>query len=127
MTKSIQGITKKGRGRPRTTGPGTGIMVRAQDDLLAALDDWIDGQREADLSRPEAIRRLVEIGLAAGKPAARPTSPAKKNTERAAELAAKTIDKKLDPAAPPAEREVRKRKLLQGPSMVREARRDRPK
>ena len=33
------------------------------DAPLAALDSWIDEQQEPDLSRPEAIRRLVELGL----------------------------------------------------------------
>jgi hypothetical protein len=37
------------------------------DAPLAALDSWIDKQKEPDLSRPEAIRRLVEIGLKAKK------------------------------------------------------------
>jgi hypothetical protein len=36
------------------------------DRPLAALDAWIAKQKEPELSRPEAIRRLVEIGLAAG-------------------------------------------------------------
>jgi len=30
---------------------------------IAAIDAWITKQKEADLSRPEAIRRLVELGL----------------------------------------------------------------
>jgi uncharacterized small protein (DUF1192 family) len=64
MGKSIRVITKKRRGRPVTTGKGTLIGVRILDEPLAALDDWI-AQREADLSRPEAIRRLVELGLKA--------------------------------------------------------------
>jgi len=29
----------------------------------AAIDHWIAKQKEPELSRPEAIRRLVEIGL----------------------------------------------------------------
>jgi hypothetical protein len=33
------------------------------DRPLAALDAWIAKQKEPELSRPEAIRRLVEIGL----------------------------------------------------------------
>jgi hypothetical protein len=33
------------------------------DRHLDALDSWITKQREPGLSRPEAIRRLVEIGL----------------------------------------------------------------
>jgi hypothetical protein len=32
---------------------------------LADLDSWIKSQKEPDLSRPEAIRRLVELGLKA--------------------------------------------------------------
>jgi len=45
---------------------------------------------------------------------------------RAAELAAKAIDKRIDPAAPPEEREIRKRELIQGPSPFRGTRKDRP-
>jgi hypothetical protein len=36
------------------------------DDQLAAIDDWIE-KRGTGISRPEAIRRLVEIGLKAKK------------------------------------------------------------
>jgi hypothetical protein len=65
MAKSIGVITKKKRGRPVTTGKGTLIGVRLLDEPLSTLDAWIAKQQEADLSRPEAIRRLVEIGLKA--------------------------------------------------------------
>jgi len=65
MAKSIRVITKKRRGRPVTTGRGTLIGVRLLDAPLASLDEWIAAQNEADLSRPEAIRRLVELGLKA--------------------------------------------------------------
>jgi hypothetical protein len=53
-------------------------------------------------------------------------SSAAQGAARAAELAANTLDKKIDPKAPFEEREVRKRKLIQGPSPFREARKDRP-
>jgi hypothetical protein len=33
------------------------------DRTLAALDAWIAKQKDPELSRPEAIRRLVAIGL----------------------------------------------------------------
>jgi hypothetical protein len=36
------------------------------DEQLEAIDDWIAAQGEK-ISRPEAIRRLVEIGLKAKK------------------------------------------------------------
>jgi hypothetical protein len=67
MAKSISVIEKKKRGRPVTTGTGTLIGVRLLDDHLSALDGWISRQKEPDLSRPEAIRRLVELGLKKGK------------------------------------------------------------
>lgn len=63
MGKSISVITKRGRGRPVTTGKGTLIGVRLLDTPLAELDAWIADQEEPDLTRPEAIRRLVELGL----------------------------------------------------------------
>ena len=65
MAKSIGVITKKKRGRPVTTGKGTLIGVRLLDALLSTLDSWIARQGEPDLSRPEAIRRLIELGLKA--------------------------------------------------------------
>ena len=65
MAKSNRVITKKKRGRPVTTGRGTLIGVRILDAPLAELDNWIARQKEDDLTRPEAIRRLVEIGLKA--------------------------------------------------------------
>ena len=49
-------------GRPKTTGPGEPQVVRMHDAQLQLIDAWIDEQDEK-ISRPEAIRRLVEIGL----------------------------------------------------------------
>lgn len=118
-------IAKKKRG-PAPTGKGEPIVVRMQPDAIAALDGWIGKQKPPFPSRPEAIRRLVEIGLSNHPAQPRVLSTSNQSGARAAELAAKTIDKKIDPAAPAAEREVRKRKLIQGPSVFREARKDRP-
>jgi hypothetical protein len=67
MAKSISVIQKRKRGRPVTTGRGTLIGVRLLDQPLATIDAWISKQKEPDLTRPEAIRRLVEIGLKAKK------------------------------------------------------------
>jgi hypothetical protein len=41
------------------------VGVRMLDDRIWALDSWIARQNEPGLSRPEAIRRLVELGLKA--------------------------------------------------------------
>jgi hypothetical protein len=62
MAKSIR-VNPKKRGRPKTTGRGQLIGIRVHKPLLAALDVWIADQESAP-SRPEAIRRLVELGLA---------------------------------------------------------------
>ena len=62
MGKSIS-VNANKRGRPVTTGTGTIVGVRMLDRPLAALDTWIAKQKEPELSRPEAIRRLVELGL----------------------------------------------------------------
>jgi hypothetical protein len=66
MAKQETVITQKRRGPP-PTGKGELIGVRLLPEPLAALDAWIAKQREP-VSRPEAIRRLVEAGLKA-KPA----------------------------------------------------------
>ncbi|MCK1437379.1 hypothetical protein [Bradyrhizobium sp. 15] len=58
-------ITRKKRGPP-ATGKGTLVGVRLQPDDLSAVDEWRDKQSDAP-TRPEAIRRLVEIGLKAKK------------------------------------------------------------
>jgi hypothetical protein len=63
MMKSIIDIAKRSRGRPKTTGSGTGVFVKMRDRHLDAVDNWIAKQKEPGLSRPEAIRRLVELGL----------------------------------------------------------------
>jgi hypothetical protein len=60
MKKSIN-VIKKARGRP-ATGQGTLIGVRLQPSQLKALDSWIDKQ-DASLTRPEAIRAMMETIL----------------------------------------------------------------
>ena len=53
-------------------------------------------------------------------------STAEQSAARAVELAGKTIDKHSDQNASDDERKVRKQKLIQGPSVFRDARKDRP-
>jgi hypothetical protein len=64
MAKSIRVTTKKRRGRPVSTGTGTQIGERWQKSEIAAIDAWIAGSGE-NLTRGQAVRRLVEIGLKA--------------------------------------------------------------
>jgi hypothetical protein len=61
MVKSTRDTTKP-RKRPAVTGDP--VMVRVQPDMAKQLDDW--RRKQDDLpGRPEAIRRLVELGLKA--------------------------------------------------------------
>jgi hypothetical protein len=68
MPKSIRDSKKSDAtiGRPKTTGPGQPQVVRMHDQQVATIDAWIAMQGEA-ISRPEAIRRLVDLGLKAKK------------------------------------------------------------
>ncbi|WP_319798224.1 hypothetical protein [Nitrobacter sp.] len=62
MKKSISRTEKRGRGRPASNP--TSIHLTLAPAPLAEVDKWIATQ-EIGLSRPEAIRRLVEMGLKA--------------------------------------------------------------
>jgi hypothetical protein len=154
MAKSIRVTAKKRRGRPATTGAGTQTGERWHDAELAAIDAWIAAAGET-LTRGQAIRRLVKVGLAVktkAKPTGRrraalvadlaaeaidslglkvktPARPASKPGRRlrAQELATRAIDKIIDPAAPLEERAQRRRRLTKGPTEFREARIDQPK
>jgi len=64
MAKSNH-VPKKSPGRPKT-GIGTQIGMRWQEPDLKQIDNW--RRQQDDLpDRPQAIRRLVEIGLKKGK------------------------------------------------------------
>jgi hypothetical protein len=54
-------IAKKRRG-PTPTGKGVPVVVRLQPPQLSALDNWI-AQQSASLTRPEAIRAMMETIL----------------------------------------------------------------
>lgn len=62
----ITGNQKRGRGRP-PTGKGELIGVRLRPDVLARLDEWRTRQPGIP-TRPEALRRLAERGIAADTP-----------------------------------------------------------
>jgi hypothetical protein len=51
------------------------VGVRLQPDQLTRLDAWIAALSDPNSSRPEAIRRLIELGLAEAK--TKPGKPAK--------------------------------------------------
>jgi hypothetical protein len=122
MAKSIRVSTKK-RGRPKTTGKGELIGVRILPPLLKELDVWI-GAQEPRPSRPEAIRKFLERGLA--QPSGR-RSPGKRKAQKASELADRVAEHIVDKSLPLEEQQRRKRALIKGPREFREIREDLPK
>ena len=76
MNTSIN-VIKKTRGRP-ATGQGTLIGVRLQPAQLKALDAWI-AKQNASLTRPEAIRALMEtiLHILANDPGEKPVKKAR--------------------------------------------------
>ncbi|EHF4995450.1 TPA: hypothetical protein OW409_003181 [Pseudomonas aeruginosa] len=50
------------RPRPRATTTGTLVGTRFQATLLEAIDSWRKEQDDLP-TRPEAVRRLVELGM----------------------------------------------------------------
>jgi len=106
-------LTRKKRGPP-ATGKGTLVGVRLQPDLLGALDEWVLHQPEP-LTRPEAVRSLLEDALAL--PGHKPETRA-----RAKEMAGEQLDRMEDKSASPEERATRKQRLIEGPAPLREIR-----
>jgi hypothetical protein len=65
MKKSIS-VNKK-LGRPKKKGGVHPVSaVRLPPDVTAAVDTWA-ARQDSELTRSEAIRRLVELGLKAKK------------------------------------------------------------
>ncbi len=88
MTRSIPD-PKKAKpkvGRPKTTGSGEAQIVRMHKPQIEAVDAWIAAQ-DAEMSRPEAMRRLIELGLMASKQTVEQINEAKSHAGMAAKLA----------------------------------------
>jgi hypothetical protein len=62
--KQAFSVTKKSRGRPKGRSRPETAPVRIPVQILVAVDGWISAQSER-LTRPEAIGRLIELGLSA--------------------------------------------------------------
>jgi hypothetical protein len=116
--------TRKPRGRGRPSTGAESIHLRLLPDQLASVKDWIATQPKPRPSRPEAIRRLIDLGLAGTQPM-RQRSP--KAASKAVDLAGEQIDKLSDPSATAEEQQQRKRRLLKGPKEFRDIRGDFPK
>jgi hypothetical protein len=116
------GITRQKKRAAPAAGKGTLIDLRLESGLLARVDRWAASQKDG-ASRPEAIRRLVELGLAVALRAGVRTERA----AQAAEMASQEIDRVVDPSATDEERQLRKRRLIKGPGEFQDLRRKRRK
>ena len=106
--------TKKGR---RTTGHDAVATIRLSSELRESVDAWAAKQSDKP-ARPEAILRLVELGLETTH--RRESAP--NRAAKASEMAAQEIDRISDPSATEEERQLRKRRLIKGPKEFREIR-----
>jgi hypothetical protein len=118
MKKSIS-VRHEKRGRP-ATGKTPTVTLRLPVELSARIDAWAMAEVDAPV-RSEAIRRILEIGLAKSSP----SDPLR--ATHAAEVAECAIDKVKDPTVAEDEQASRKRRLLQGPEEFRAVRVDGPK
>jgi Ribbon-helix-helix protein, copG family len=94
------------------------VGLRLPHEFTARVDQWA---KKNGVTRSEAVRRLVDLGLAGTQPMRR-RSP--QSASKASELAGKQIDKLSDPSATDEERQTRQRRLLIGPGEFREMRGD---
>ncbi|RXH11083.1 hypothetical protein [Bradyrhizobium guangzhouense] len=109
----------------RRTGLDIVSAVKMPEALTEAVDAWAEAWQ---LSRADAICKLVELGLRIA-PAA-PTPPqitVASDAARIEEIAVHEIEALLDPALPADERERRIRRLTEGPPEFSHARIDLPK
>jgi hypothetical protein len=115
--KKTAPVKQKVMGRPRT-GITPLMGFRADPVIRAEIVRWAENQPDMP-TLSEAIRRLVELGLAGTKKVA---APSQETAAKAKKLAAEQIDRMGDPAAPAEEQASRKRRLLKGPEEFREVR-----
>ena len=97
--------------------------IALSQSLTAAIDEWAEAYH---LTRSEAIRRLVELGLRVA-PAATAHRAIEQHSGEIEGEAIGLIGRLLDPSLPLEERERRIRRLIEGPPEFSEQRRDLPK
>ena len=105
------------KGGGRTSGRYALTSIRVSSELRERVDAWAAKQSDKP-TRPEAILRLVELGLEATQQRGSRANRAAK----ASEMAAQEIDRISDPSATKEERQLRKRRLIKGPKEFRDIR-----
>ena len=107
----------------RRTGQDTVSAVKLPEQMTADVDIWAEAHH---LTRADALRRLIELGLKAVSAAPAP-GPAHYVPAGIEDLVAKQIGEMLDPSLAPEERERRIRRLTEGPPEFSQLRVDLPK
>jgi len=108
----------------RRTGLDAVSAVKMPEVLTASVDAWAEAHQ---LSRSDAICKLVELGLRIAPAAPASGSTVASDATRLEELAVHEIEGLLDPALPEDERERRIRRLTEGPPEFSHERIDLPK
>ena len=114
MKKPIKAVAK------RTSLPAERTPVSAisfSTSLTTSIDKW--AERNDVHSRSDAIRQLVEKGLAASAKSTPLKADDPETTKKISDIAGKQIDLMSDPTATDDERETRKLRLLRGPREFR--------
>ncbi len=86
MVKSTISDNKKHKHIGRPPVGAIPVLVRIPPAEMQPIDDWISKNKVT--SRPEAIRRLVELGLKTAPPTVEQINEAKSHAAQAAKLAA---------------------------------------
>ncbi len=108
----------------RRTGIEPISAVKMPERLTAAVDAWAESHQ---LTRSDAICKLIELGLKTAPPALSLVHPIASDATRIEEIAVHEIEALLDPALPADERERRIRRLTEGPPEFSHERIDLPK
>jgi hypothetical protein len=113
---------KRGRGRPPTGGRDPLRGIRMPPELWSKVESWA-GEQDDLPTMSEAVRRLVEHGLAWSKgleTSSQPTRTGAKGKEFAAAAAEKRIDKAQAHEKPGTGRGKRKAALTEFPTELLE-------
>ncbi len=119
----MEKIKQRRRGRPVVVDAGGTLAIKLPLKLVAAVDAW---SRQVGLTRSEAIRRLVEVGLrkkSEQRPSAKDRMARREKAAKASDMAGRTIDSLVDSESSTEEQKVRrKRRLIKGPAEFRDMR-----
>ncbi len=116
-------IKQRRRGPPVVVNADGTLVIKLPLKLVAAVDAW---RKQVGITRSEAIRRLVELGLSRKseqRPSAEDRMARGERAAKASDMAGRTIDGLADNGSSTEEQKVqRKRRLIKGPAEFRDLR-----